>query len=251
MLKKLYICGDSFCTSDPEYGLSWVDLIKERHLDIQVVNLATPGASNYLIYKQVEYALSQPCDYLIYHATSSIRQEFSLAASDISSDNINRYWSPYDQKNKTMVCRPWSAPWGNASVPRGDAEELFSNDDLKVIKEFFTKFVDFSVLIEKNYIFIKATLDLIVSSKKLKNWIWSPGGFQHKNFNNFDNNDFKLDFSDYKNYQSKINLWYEYDAEQCRATRRPYHHITDIHIIQNLCNYYADVLQLNCNANQI
>jgi hypothetical protein len=118
-----------------------------------------------------------------------------------------------------------------------------------VIKEFFTKFVDFSVLIEKNYIFIKSTLDLIVSSKKLKKWIWSPGGFQHKNFNNFDNNDFKLDFSNYKNYQSSINLWDKYDADHWRTTRRPYHHITDPHILKNLCNYYADVLQLTHVAN--
>jgi hypothetical protein len=251
MLQTLYICGDSFCTSDPKYGPSWVELLKERHTDIQIINLASPGASNYLIYKQVEYALSQPCDYLIYHATSSIRQEFSLTSSNISGDNINRYWSPYDQKNKTMICAPWSAPWGNTLSLDGKVEQLFSSDDLKVIKEFFTKFIDFNVLIEKNYIFIKATLDLIVSNKKLKNWIWSQGGFQHKNFNNFNNDDFKLDFSNYKKHQSTINLWDEYDAEQWRISRRPYHHITDLHIIQNLCNYYADVLQLKHDANQI
>lgn len=27
MNKTLYICGDSFCSSDPEYGDNWVDLL--------------------------------------------------------------------------------------------------------------------------------------------------------------------------------------------------------------------------------
>jgi len=76
--KTLYICGDSFCSSDPEYGKNWSDLIAERCLNLEVVNLSSPGASNYLIYLQVKQALEKNCDYLIYHATSSIRQEFLI-----------------------------------------------------------------------------------------------------------------------------------------------------------------------------
>lgn len=236
-MEKLYICGDSFCTSDPEYGPNWVDLLKDRCPNIEIVNLATPGASNYLVYKQVEHALSQDCDYLIYHATSSVRQEFALSNAKISKDSIDRYWSPHNKQNKNMVSNSWLAPWCNA-------EELFSNDDSRVIKEFFTRFVDFSVLIEKNYVFICHTLNLIAANKKLKKWVWSQGGFQHKNFNNFNNDEFEFDFSNYKDHESKINLWDHYDAEKWRITRRPYYHITERHILENLCDYYADVLHL-------
>ena len=102
----IYICGDSFCTSDPDHGTSWVDKFTECLSEHRIVNLAVPGASNYHIYLQVKEALSKNCDYLVYHATSSIRYEFKIAVSIVDADHALRY-NLLNNINPTMVCGSW------------------------------------------------------------------------------------------------------------------------------------------------
>ena len=228
MNKTLYICGDSFCSSDPEYGDNWVDILA-AHPDINIINLASPGASNYLIYLQVKYALSQDCDYLIYNATSSIRQEFALR-SDISiSDDISRYWSvtlPSD--DKSMICTSW------VTVDKLTTD-IFTIEQINKIQEFFKEFVDIPNLIEKNYIFILYTLQLLDSTVGLT-WAWNQGGFEHKSFNPAGN----WDFSKYTTHECSINLWDDYNP----ALLRPYYHITDTKLIKSVYTQYTKMLNL-------
>jgi hypothetical protein len=230
MKKTLYICGDSFCFRDPEYGDNWCDLLVKQFPDIDVVNLSSPGSSNYLIYLQVAHALEQKCDYLIYHATSSIRQEFRLKNDNADRDSITRYWRPDDQHNKAMISNSWLTP------NRNTFGAVSAQSD-KVLKEFFTDFVDLPVLVEKNYIFICHTLNLIAKNTHLTNWLWSRGGFEHKSFNT--NN--QWDFSQYANHECEINLWDEYDP----LPWRPFYHITDQVRLQTACKTYANMLNLS------
>lgn len=225
--KTLYICGDSFCSSDPEYGKNWSDLIAERCPGVEVINLSSPGASNYLIHLQVKLALEHGCSYLIYHATSSIRQEFLLDDRQVYLDTIDRYWSPRDKENKSMVSNSWITPQRNT--------EVFDSQELALIKEFFTRFVDLPSMIMKNYIFIAHTLSLINDSR-LDNWIWNRGGFEHKKFQNSS----QWDFSRYSQNESIINLWDDYD----NSLWRPYFHITDQALLEKTCNYYINMLNL-------
>lgn len=224
----LYICGDSFCTVDPEYGPCWIDLLIKKLPNIKVINLAIPGASNYLIQLQVKQALEEKCDYLIYHATSSVRQEFSIAEGAHQRDNINRYWRPNDQHNKFVMCNSWLSPNRNAG-------DLFVDNE-NTIRDFFLEYIDFVSQIEKNYIFINYTLDKISNSNFIKNWIWSPGGFEHPKFNDAT----PWDFNNYKHHLSSFNLWDEYDQK----LTRPYYHVTNKIIHQNVCDYYLKMLQL-------
>jgi hypothetical protein len=232
MKKTLYICGDSFCSADPEYGPNWPELLANSCDQIDVINLSSPGASNYLVYLQVQQALEANCNYIIYHATSSIRQEFLINSYTTSIDNIDRYWTPHDKENKSMVSNSWISPHRNAQV--------FSNNDLQIIKNFFTKFVDMPSLIMKNYIFICHTLDTIKNSK-VENWAWSRGGFEHVKFQNST----VWDFSKYSAHEAKINLWDDYDA----SLWRPYYHITDRNLLDNVCKMYIDMLQLTHDTN--
>ena len=225
-IDTLYICGDSFCTVDPEYGPCWVDLLIEKLPNIKVVNLAIPGASNYLIQLQVKQALEEKCDYLIYHATSSIRQEFSISDGAHQRDSIDRYWSPTDRDHKSVMCNSWLSP--------NRYYQYDSNEN--TIRDFFLKHIDFVSLIEKNYIFINYTLDKISNSNFIKNWIWSPGGFEHPKFNDT----LSWNFDNYKHYQSSFNLWDEYD----RNLTRPYYHVTNKIIHQKVCDSYLKMLQL-------
>lgn len=229
--KTLYICGDSFCSLDPEYGDNWPALIANKCTHLEIVNLSTFGASNYLIYLQVNQALKNKCDYLIYHATSSIRQEFVINRDNAVRDHVGRYWNQTNpDKNKSMASVSWLNPHKNAS-------NFYNNKKIAAINNFFTDFIDLTVLVEKNYIFIDYTLQLIAKNNNLKNWAWSLGGFEHTKFKS--NNTW--DFSEYSNYQCPINLWDNFD----RDLVRPYYHITDKNLLQKTCDYYIHMLNLN------
>jgi hypothetical protein len=230
----VYICGDSFCIEDPAYGDNWVGLLKKKLPNTNVINLSVPGASNYLIYLQIKEALRCNCDYIIYHATSSIRQEFLIVNDGAKIDSIQRYWHPFQQTTQSMV----STSWLN---PDGQTKDAFTNDQIVLIKTFFTELVDLPAMIEKNYIFINHTLAMLSQSQSLKNWIWSRGGFEHKSFNPNVN----WDFSNYSQRECLINLWDKYDRHRIR----PYYHVTDPSIHENACNQYIKMLQLTNDTN--
>lgn len=225
---KLYICGDSFCVSDPEFGDNWVTLLTKKYPNLTIVNLASCGASNYLIYLQVKQALEENCNFLIYNATSSIRQEFSLRADNCVSDNAKRYWNSNNQnKNTSMICGSW------LGIDR-HYKELIEVKQTNEIHTFFKNYVDLPNLIEKNFIFIAHTLSLLNSSGI--NWAWSQGGFEHKNFSD---NQYP-EFNQYRSKECSTNLWDHYVQDQVR----PWFHVTDFAVHQNVCKSYSDILQL-------
>jgi hypothetical protein len=224
----LYICGDSFCTEDLSHGTSWVGLLKDALPNINIVNLASPGASNYLISLQVQHALDNKCDYLIYHATSSIRNEFQIGTSDHKKDHIERYWHPDDQNNKSVLSTSW------ISATRNTSDVMLDHNN--TIKGFFTNHVDFLSMVRKNYIFIDYTLKIIRSKMGNTNWLWSRGGFEHYKFSESQS----WNFSSYQVEESTINLWDDFDHDLLR----PYYHVTDFTIHQRVCNLYLDMLKL-------
>lgn len=231
MKKTLYVCGDSFCSIDPDYGKNWPELIAQKCPEINVINLAIPGASNYLIFLQVRQALDNECDYLIYNATSSMRQEFVLNHSEHTRDSIDRYWNAcFPDPKKSVVCTTWT------NISR-TTKETFTESQYKEIENYFSKFVDLPSMIEKNYIFIYHTLWLISKNKKLKNWAWSRGGFEHHSFNTVNEWDFSL--WDYK--QANINLWNYYD----KSLARPFFHVTGESVRKKACDEYIKLLQLS------
>jgi len=233
LFPTLYICGDSFCSTDHEYGQSWVDHLIKQLPHISVVNLASPGASNYQIYLQVRHALEQNCQYLIYHATSSIRHEFCLNTQSVDRDSADRYWNrSMPEQKKPMVCTSWLTPENSL---------VLSTEQAQQIKTFYMSFIDLPAEIEKNYLFILSTLQLIQQSNVL-NWIWSRGGFEHTKFTNNQS----WNFDAYLANECKHNLWDHYDSTQLR----PFYHVTDIGIITKVCNDYIKMLQLNHDSNQ-
>lgn len=233
--KTLYICGDSFCSSDPEYGESWTDMLAAQLPHINVVNLAKSGASNYLIYQQVKHALNSQCDYLIYNASGSTRHEFVLdpITTITGPDHHARYLNIIESDSQAeLLSMSWVVPF-EAS---GNNKDRFSNEQLEEIKKFCLRYVDMSSTIEKNYIFISYTLGLIANSQSPVKWAWSRGGFEHPSFKPIKD----WDFDAYTDQESSINLWDYYDAK----IRRPHFHVTDKAICQKTCDEYIKLLQL-------
>lgn len=229
---RLFICGDSFCFSDPEYGPNWADMLKDSLPHVEVINISSPGASNYLISLQVQHALKNHGRWIIYLATSSIRQEFSISRNKtIVKDRIERYWDPRSQKNKDVV----SNSWINAT---NYTENLLTAGN-QTIKQFFTDFIDTTSMVNKNFIFIDYTLKLLESSLPRNNWAWSSGGFEHKGFSD----SIEWDFSKYQDRMCPINLW-DYND---RSIPRPYYHVVDPEIQSNVCDRYLSMLGFQNN----
>jgi len=80
MPKKLYVCGDSYFSCDEKWpGSHFSEIIADK-LDLTLVSLARQGISNSAVRLQIERALSDKADFVIFGATDSHRFEIPLHA---------------------------------------------------------------------------------------------------------------------------------------------------------------------------
>jgi hypothetical protein len=132
---KIYICGDSFCTSDPEYGKSWVDLLTDNLAGrATVINLAKPASSNLYISLQVDHAIAQQADFIICCGTSVTRNEV-VVGTPSNSPLLHRF------QNEELIS------YSMLSVPK---HYEFTNNQLQTLKAYHTEFFDLSLAIYMN-----------------------------------------------------------------------------------------------------
>ena len=213
---NIYICGDSFCTSDPEYGASWVDLLQENLPEHCVINLAKPAASNLYISLQVDYAINAAADYIIAAGTSVTRNEVAVTTS--ATPLLQRF------VDEELVA------YSILSIPK---HFDFTAEQQRLLKEYHTEFFDLSLAIYRDCCLIENTLQRLVDSNiKFK---FDRGGFEHPKFGMPLRPDY---FNRYAEHLSQINLWdYPITTE-----RRPYYHIVDLDVHQDVANYYTNLI---------
>lgn len=177
------MCGDSFCVSDPDYGVNWVDLLSQ---EFNVINLSEVTATNLLIAQQVDYAINEKATFIIMQGTSCTRSE----------KRHNGKLVPFSYHTATTETTP------------------FDESDLMVLKTYFTQFFDLELSIYQNSITIEHTLQKIAdSSIPFK---FDQGGFEHLQFGSL-RSDYFIKFNQYR---SEINLW---DYTHTRSYRPYYH----------------------------
>lgn len=213
---NIYICGDSFCTSDPEYGPSWVDLLQENLPQCNIINLAQPAASNLYISLQVDTAIKNAADYIIAAGTAVTRNEVAVT-------NSNR---PLIERFKTQELVAYSI----LSIPK---HYDFTEQQQVLLKEYHSEFFDLPLAIYRDRCIIENTLERLVNSSiKFK---FDRGGFEHTKFGAPLQTDY---FSRYAKHISKVNLWdYPITTEL-----RPYYHIIDLSVHQFVANYYTRLI---------
>jgi hypothetical protein len=182
-MKQVYICGDSFCVPDPEYGACWVDLLAEQRT---VVNLAQVSATNLLISQQVDQAIAESADFVIVQGTSCTRSETKF--------------------NGQVV--PYSFLTASATTTK------FNDRQLQIIREYYTEFFDLDLAIYHNQCIIQHTLQKLVDSNTP--FRFDQGGFEHPKFG-ATRTDY---FAKFDSYRSAINLW---DYADIRDYRPYYH----------------------------
>jgi hypothetical protein len=78
-MKRLFTCGDSFMSTDavPAQLTSFLELFAQAR-GYQHVSIARPGATNYIIRLQIDYAIRHCADFVIVSPTSSDRLDIPL-----------------------------------------------------------------------------------------------------------------------------------------------------------------------------
>lgn len=222
----VYICGDSFGCSDTEYGPGWVDkLAKKLQGETDVVNLSKVCASNTQIGLQVEHAIANQAEYIIYLATSSVRDDVLLNTAESTDALLDRFvdiTNPDATKNLTSY-----------SVQSLNDTTLFDNSQLTMLKQYHATFFDIDVAIYRNELIIEGILSKLVASQIP--FVFDQGGFEHAGFSNSKKNYFKT----YNKYRSEICVW---DYVTKNPAHRPYYHIEDQMIHEEIAKYYYTLL---------
>jgi hypothetical protein len=193
----IYVCGDSFGVSDPEYGEGWMDQIGAT------TNFCEVSASNLLIAQQVDRAIAQGARKIIVLFSSSTRSE----------------------KVENGRAIPFS--WHTANT----TTTPFSTNQLRILQEYFTEFHDLGLAIYTNQCIIQHTLGCL--HKSGADYVWDQGGFEHPSMGG------RRYFEEYNSTRSDLCLW---DFARTREYR-PYYHITDAKIHQDIATYYKERFQ--------
>jgi hypothetical protein len=216
-MKTVYICGDSFSTPDPEYGLCWVDMLQHNLLGLaKVVNYSSVAASNLLISVQVDTAINHAADFVIVQGTACTRGE--VAVDNTQLDLITRF------DTHELVSYSIYRPYRSHLTP---AQQ-------QLVKQYHEQFFDLSLSIYKDRCIIENTLQKLVDTNTL--FLFDQGGFEHASFGNTTGQEY---FKKYKDYCSDINLW-DYGNT---VDERPYYHIADVRVHRMVSAYYTEQIK--------
>ena len=91
----IYICGDSFAVSDPDYGPCWTDILARR---FEVRNLAVIAATNLLISQQVQQAIDNHASFVIVQCTAVTRSE----------KRVNDQYVPFSYHTASKITTPFT-----------------------------------------------------------------------------------------------------------------------------------------------
>lgn len=224
-MKQVYICGDSFGCTDDEYGdYCWANqLSKSLKGQATLTNLSCVAVSNLHIGSQVKHAISNNADYIIYLATSSVRNDIAVHQTNNVTGLYTRY-TDIVQKDSTKELVSYSIPTLH------NIGTLLNTKQLTILKQYHSEFFDIKLAIHQNHLIIEGTLSILEHSKIP--FIFDQGGFEHQKYSDTKSNQY---FEGYNNYRSKINLW---DYVDLPPLYRPYYHITDPQVHNDVALYY-------------
>ena len=163
-------------------------------------NYSECTSSNLLIARQVDQAIQDRADFVIVHFTSCTRGEKL-------HDGV---YVPFSYHTASHQNTP------------------FDSNALRILKEYYTEFFDLDLAIYQNAITIEHTLTRLVQTGRP--FRFDQGGFEHKSYGGTGQY-----FAQYDQYRSVYNLW---DYVTTREFR-PYYHITDSHVHQQIAEYYV------------
>lgn len=132
--------------------------------------------------------------------------------------------STRSEKIENGVTIPFS--WHTASTTT-----TFDARQLQILRDYFVEFHDLGLAIYTNQCIIEHTLACLDRSGI--DYVWDQGGFEHPSMGG------RVCFTEYNSTRSDLCLW---DFARTREYR-PYYHITDARIHQDIATYYKERFQ--------
>lgn len=214
-MKTVYICGDSFAATDPEYGTMWAELLaRQLGPTYTVVNTSSVAASNTLVAIQVDSAIRKGADYIIMLATACTRSEV-LVKPATEQDLLARFDS------KELVSYSIFRPYRSA-LPEADQA---------TIRDFHARYGDLELNIFRDYSILLGTLYRLHQSGIP--FCFDQGGFEHPSFGGRTGY-----FAEFDQYRTTINLW----DLGTTVDERPYYHIKEPATHQMISSYYTNLI---------
>lgn len=221
-MKKLYICGDSFGSADPDSIITpWTDLLKTKLSSSWIVNnLSMVCASNLHIRMQVDRALENNADFVVVMFTSSIRDHGVKTDQCASTSLLDDFFKIGHSNEGRLAC------WSYNSL---DWTCVMPPEKMKILKDFYTDIFDLDLAIYQNQCIIESTLHKLTHSQTP--FLFDQGGFENPMFGSV-----KQYFAEFEKYKSQYNLW---SLALSHTNHRPYFHITDQKMHNEISDYYC------------
>lgn len=219
-MNNIVVCGDSFNVDDIKYpNIHWTTKFDD------LTNLSIPGASNLVIRLQIDKAIELTPKLIVVSFTSSMRTTIKYNKQTKSNILDRIYCPPNDKKAFDLVSFPYAG---------AELYNVLSNQQLNILKNYVTEFVDLDLLRLENYYIIKDALETLLQSG-IK-FSFSLGGFDHQSFTS----NSQFDFSKFTQFQCPINLW---DYCNVKKQLRPWFHVLDSNIHKDLSKYYKCLIK--------
>ena len=223
-MKSLYICGDSFGYPDPVYGPCWTELLADKLTNYKTVNLSRVCASNLQIATQVDKAINDQADFVLYLMTTSTREEV-LHREKTQSGVIDRFTNIAEPEKSTDLT--------SYSIFSLDHTTILNRQQLQLLQKYHKSFFDLDLTIYKNELIIESVLNRLEQSQIP--FVYDQGGFENTRFTNTKD---KVYFKRYLKHKSGINLWNFARTKK----HRPYYHIEDPKIHEDVACYYYKII---------
>lgn len=228
-MKKIVICGDSFASTDLEYGnYSWHEQLQVLLMDeFEIVNLSFVSSSNLLISLQVDEAIRQQPDFIITLFTAVTRDEVCIGYKNKENKLLNRFYNLTKEKKYNVNCDLISYTVCNIEVTH-----LLNEGQKKILRQYNKEFFDLDLAIYRDNCIIEHTLQKLDDSGIP--FMFDQGGFENPKFGTV-----KKYFDRFNKNKSDLNLWSYTEVRHYR----PYFHITDPVIHQQIANYYLKFIK--------
>lgn len=225
-MKTLFICGDSFASPDNESPVvPWFELLAQAlGPQWQVVNHSMVCASNLHIRLQVQSAIDQQADFVIMLATSSTRGEGRLTHDNSPGNSMLQRF-----KNVNSRSADNTGEFACYSYNSLDETCIFDAFQMTALENFRDRVFDLELSILNNQFIIESALHALKSNGI--DFVFDQGGFEHPKFSDSKKHYFK----EFDLYRGEINLW---SLLGNQMSHRPYFHITDQSIHQDVSKYY-------------
>ncbi len=206
IVKRVLICGDSFCVTDPRFpNLHWSESLGK---DLHIMSLAHGGASNTMIQMQIMQGLMLRPDFVLVSFTSPFRAEFDKK----SSENL------IDTQDPESIYNYNFSRWGTSCYEQFTEEKKIYSQYLRVASH------DCEV--------IRCVFNMMAVLDHLRgrglNFAYSTGGMDPDMFGPvLQHNHLPCDFGHYDNNRIMTDLWQHQDAHQDSA---PWFHVSNAEI---------------------